>query len=109
MRQEGAAALFKGWFASFIRLGPHFTLTFVFFEQFKRLAYHHQEHKVELQHMQQLNTLFSQYDTNGDNELSTTELVRLLRDHIPRHVSFLSQQQFDALIEHDVTQMCVRS
>ncbi|KAL0483955.1 solute carrier family 25 member [Acrasis kona] len=38
VKNEGVKALFKGWVASFARLGPHFTLTFVFFEELKRLS-----------------------------------------------------------------------
>ncbi len=38
VKHEGVKALGKGFFASFIRMGPHFTLTFVFYEQLKRIA-----------------------------------------------------------------------
>jgi solute carrier family 25 protein 34/35 len=107
VRTEGVAALFKGWFASFIRLGPHFTLTFVFFEQFKRVAHHHQERVANKSHEKLLNELFTQYDANHDNELSTGELVTLLRDHIPRSTRLLRQEQFDGLIAHDVKHMYV--
>lgn len=35
---EGVAGLYKGWLAHYLRLGPHTVLTFVFWEQFKRVA-----------------------------------------------------------------------
>ncbi|PVU99666.1 hypothetical protein BB559_000522 [Furculomyces boomerangus] len=34
-RTEGVSALFKGWTPSFLRLGPHTILVFLFLEQFK--------------------------------------------------------------------------
>lgn len=35
-KQEGSRAFMKGWSASYIRLGPHTTLMFLFFEQIKK-------------------------------------------------------------------------
>lgn len=37
VRAEGALALFKGWRSSYLRIGPHTVLMFVFVEQFKAL------------------------------------------------------------------------
>lgn len=37
-RAEGVVGLFKGWAAHYLRLGPHTILTFVFWEQLKRVA-----------------------------------------------------------------------
>nr|KAJ3422580.1 Mitochondrial oxaloacetate carrier protein [Polyrhizophydium stewartii] len=38
VRAEGPSALYKGFFAHYLRLGPHTVLTFVFFEQLRRLS-----------------------------------------------------------------------
>ena len=35
---EGVLGLYKGWLAHYMRLGPHTVFTFLFLEQFKRLA-----------------------------------------------------------------------
>jgi len=39
IKKEGVFALYKGWLAHYLRLGPHTILTFVFWEQAKRIAY----------------------------------------------------------------------
>ena len=36
-RKEGAGWLFRGWVPSFVRLGPHTVVTFLFLEQHKRI------------------------------------------------------------------------
>ena len=36
-RAEGVGWLFKGWVPSFVRLGPHTVVTFLFLEQHKRV------------------------------------------------------------------------
>jgi len=36
--KEGLSALYKGFFTGFMRLGPHFTLTFIIYEQMKRIS-----------------------------------------------------------------------
>lgn len=38
IRQEGIFALWKGFTPYYFRLGPHTVLTFIFLEQFQRLA-----------------------------------------------------------------------
>jgi len=38
IRKEGVSALYKGFFTGFMRLGPHFTLTFIIYEQMKRIS-----------------------------------------------------------------------
>ncbi|KAL0491039.1 mitochondrial 2-oxoglutarate/malate carrier [Acrasis kona] len=38
IQHEGVRALGKGFLTSWIRMGPHFTLTFVFYEQMKRIS-----------------------------------------------------------------------
>jgi hypothetical protein len=43
VKNEGVRALGKGFFSSFMRMGPHFTLTFVFLEEMKRLSIKEQE------------------------------------------------------------------
>eukprot|EP01113_Clastostelium_recurvatum_P049815 TRINITY_DN9291_c0_g1_i2.p1 TRINITY_DN9291_c0_g1~~TRINITY_DN9291_c0_g1_i2.p1 ORF type:complete len:160 (-),score=28.98 TRINITY_DN9291_c0_g1_i2:154-594(-) len=37
-RDEGVRAFYKGSVSHFLRMGPHFALTFLFFEQMKRVA-----------------------------------------------------------------------
>ena len=41
IRQEGVLALWKGFTPYYFRIGPHTVLTFVFLEQFQRLARQH--------------------------------------------------------------------
>jgi dicarboxylate transporter 10 len=36
-KQEGIRWMFKGWVPSFIRVGPHTILTFLFLEQHKKM------------------------------------------------------------------------
>ena len=38
LKAEGVQGLMKGWFAQYLRLGPHTILTFVFLEQVKIIA-----------------------------------------------------------------------
>jgi len=38
LRIEGLRGLYKGWLAHYFRLGPHTILTFVFWEQLRRLV-----------------------------------------------------------------------
>lgn len=38
IRQEGIFALWKGFTPYYFRLGPHTVLTFIFLEQFQKLA-----------------------------------------------------------------------
>ncbi|KAI8824967.1 mitochondrial carrier domain-containing protein [Fimicolochytrium jonesii] len=38
VKAEGFGALYKGFFAHYLRIGPHTILTFVFFEQLKKLG-----------------------------------------------------------------------
>lgn len=41
IRQEGVFALWKGFTPYYFRIGPHTVLTFIFLEQFQRLAREH--------------------------------------------------------------------
>jgi solute carrier family 25 protein 34/35 len=38
IRTDGVRALFKGWTAHYLRLGPHTILTFMIWEQLKKLT-----------------------------------------------------------------------
>jgi len=46
VRNEGPAALFKGWTPAFVRLAPHTIVTFMVFEQFKKLHARIEERRI---------------------------------------------------------------
>jgi len=46
LKHEGLLALYKGFVTGFMRLGPHITLTFVFFEQMKRSSINYRRNNL---------------------------------------------------------------
>jgi Ca2+-binding EF-hand superfamily protein len=69
-----------------MRLGPHFSLTFVFLEQMKRFARNYYREQHEKQHFQQLFTLFKQYDLDGNGKLDISEVKEQFNEKCERSV-----------------------
>jgi len=100
---EGPGAFFKGFLASFLRLGPHFTLTFVFFEQLKRLSLNSSERREEKEYREKATALFRAYDANSDGIMSGVELTKMLEDAFPYDaVPHLQRAEYNAMIESNV-------
>jgi Ca2+-binding EF-hand superfamily protein len=108
LANEGPTALMKGALASFMRLGPHFTLTFVFFEQMKRFSLNQMNMSQTKQRIAELHELFSKYDRDTDNVLSMEELANLVKSSLPRaQEHFLSDEQYEELIRRDIEKLLV--
>eukprot|EP00742_Colponemidia_sp_Colp-10_P010926 GILJ01012062.1.p1 GENE.GILJ01012062.1~~GILJ01012062.1.p1 ORF type:complete len:552 (+),score=71.10 GILJ01012062.1:45-1658(+) len=103
---EGFSALYKGFVSSYMRLGPHFTLTFVFLEQMRRLR---MERSLETYTSQRENAMYGilqQFDVDQNGRLDRAELTDLIRSMIPSHHSyFLSEQQYTELVSLHVQQL----
>eukprot|EP01104_Vermistella_antarctica_P019507 TRINITY_DN767_c0_g1_i1.p1 TRINITY_DN767_c0_g1~~TRINITY_DN767_c0_g1_i1.p1 ORF type:complete len:516 (+),score=80.60 TRINITY_DN767_c0_g1_i1:350-1897(+) len=78
---EGPQALFKGVVPSFMRLGPHFCLTFVILEAMRR---HSKQYISTANWNAQVLSLFTSMDENNDGEVDRVELVSALKTLIPR-------------------------
>lgn len=106
LAHEGPRALFKGFFPSFVRLGPHFTLTFVFLEQMKRLDIRYKNYQYDMSKREALEALFKQVDHNGDGFLSVDELHEMLRVVFPRSMApHLSESQYEQLLDEDTMEL----
>ncbi|KAL7540511.1 hypothetical protein ACHAWF_006697 [Thalassiosira exigua] len=79
-KNEGVAALFAGFVPSFLRIGPHFVLTFVLLEQMRRFA-----KKRNADHAQDafLTNVFNAIDEDGSGEIDLPELTTAIRQSLP--------------------------
>ncbi|KAI9343726.1 mitochondrial carrier domain-containing protein [Zopfochytrium polystomum] len=75
-RNEGMAGFYKGLFTHFLRIGPHFCLTFVFLGVFRRQLLHAYE-------FLDMRDSFKSFDKNGDGKLDSDELSSVIRQVIP--------------------------
>eukprot|EP00741_Cyanophora_paradoxa_P003105 tig00000670_g3014.t1 len=80
LASEGPLAFWKGFFSSFMRLGPHFVLTFVFLEQMKRSAH---VFLVERQRVRRLRHVFDHFDLDGNGLLDRKELHKAHEAALP--------------------------
>ena len=70
----------KGVVPAFLRLGPHFVLTFVFLEQMRRMGKAFMERR-ELR--QEVGRQFALFDADGSGDLTMDELVFALQQYVP--------------------------
>jgi solute carrier family 25 protein 34/35 len=104
IRNEGVSAFMKGFLPSFARLGPHFTLTFVFYEQMKRMAMNYnRQHRVS-ERKQELIKLFNEWDSEQRGKLSTAELSHMMKFVFPPSVNdmFLTNLQHQQYLAEDL-------
>jgi len=106
LKKEGPFALYKGFLTSFMRLGPHFALTFMFLEQMKRMAQKRIRTQHEKKRIEDLSALFQQYDLDNNGKLDISEVKSMVKRVIPRQVdNYLSEVQYESLIENDVQRL----
>jgi Ca2+-binding EF-hand superfamily protein len=106
LKHEGPRALFKGFFPSFVRLGPHFTLTFVFLEQMKRLDLRYKDYQYDNARREALEELFKRVDSSGDGFLDVDEVRDMLRIAFPPLMApHLSETQYEQLLEEDTLEL----
>ncbi|KAJ3190521.1 hypothetical protein HK101_008725 [Irineochytrium annulatum] len=78
VKSEGFGAFYKGFFTHFLRIGPHFCLTFVFLGVFRRQlagVYNTMDQKDS----------FKNFDTDGNGVLDERELAEAIRKVLPRN------------------------
>ncbi|KAJ3369059.1 hypothetical protein HDU91_000098, partial [Kappamyces sp. JEL0680] len=71
-QKEGLMAFYKGFFSHFLRIGPHFCLTFVFLGMLRRTTMQIYEH------LDQRET-FQAFDKDGDGRLDQREVTAALK------------------------------
>jgi Ca2+-binding EF-hand superfamily protein len=76
MNTEGPQALYKGLVTHFLRLGPHFCLTFVFLGILRRGLINYRESKA-------FESSFSFVDVNRNGRIEPEELALVLKNLIP--------------------------
>jgi len=80
VRNEGVSALYKGFTTNFLRLGPHFTLTFLFLEQMRRVSLQHSYNYYKKDYDVQLRNLYKIYNGNvtEPKTFESSTLIELL-------------------------------
>lgn len=76
INNEGFSAFYKGFFTHFLRIGPHFCLTFVFLGVFRRGVSHFYEYL-------DARDSFRQFDCDGDGVLDEHEVERVIKTITP--------------------------
>ncbi len=104
LKLEGPMALYKGFFSSFMRLGPHFIITFMLLEQFKRWSLEYTKTNYERERDKKLRKLFDQFDVDRNQALDVNELTSLLKKSLPNE-NLLTDEQREQLINRDVTKI----
>ncbi|TPX32135.1 hypothetical protein SmJEL517_g04724 [Synchytrium microbalum] len=89
--QEGPGAFYKGLITQFLRIGPHFCLTFVFLGIFRRSL-------LDRYDNQDLKESFATFDSDGDNFLNVPELSNALQTVIPPPKN-MSRADYSRLIQ----------
>eukprot|EP00128_Syssomonas_multiformis_P018850 Colp12_sorted_trinity150504_noHs@17549 len=106
--KEGPKAFMKGFTSAFMRLGPHFVLTFVFLEQMNRttrnIVY---ERTLEKETRQ----AFDYFDRDKDGKLSRRELLFAFSHSLPRQVfpSVMDKQAFESKMQESVNSLLLRA
>lgn len=106
---EGFFALYKGLLPSFFRLGPHFTLTFLFYEQMKRMSLNKQHKNYLLEQDANLQKVLSLYDTNQNGKLDFSEVVEILQHQIPFGDLFSSVDSYDSVLHQEAQNLIAQS
>ncbi|KAJ3029514.1 UNVERIFIED_CONTAM: hypothetical protein HDU68_011907 [Siphonaria sp. JEL0065] len=77
VKVEGLPAFYKGFTTHFLRIGPHFCLTFVFLGMFRRQL-------AEAYHYLDMRDSFQKFDLDGNGVLDKNELADAMRAVIPK-------------------------
>ncbi|KAJ3395301.1 hypothetical protein HDU84_000068 [Entophlyctis sp. JEL0112] len=77
VKVEGVASFYKGFTTHFLRIGPHFCLTFVFLGMFRRQL-------SEAYHYLDMREAFLSFDKDGNGFIDRTELTAVMRNVLPR-------------------------
>ncbi|CAB9526423.1 Kidney mitochondrial carrier protein 1 [Seminavis robusta] len=75
-KTEGPSAFMKGFVPSFLRIGPHFVLTFAFLEQMRRMA---KDHNLQRAREAWILGIFKSMDQDGNGEIDEQELQSALQ------------------------------
>eukprot|EP00026_Physarum_polycephalum_P008602 Phypoly_transcript_08690.p1 GENE.Phypoly_transcript_08690~~Phypoly_transcript_08690.p1 ORF type:complete len:409 (+),score=66.80 Phypoly_transcript_08690:122-1348(+) len=108
VRNEGVFALYKGLLPSFFRLGPHFTLTFLFYEQMKRISLNQANKKYLQENDSKLEKILAVYDKDGDGKLNLPDLVGILEQQIPRSI-FASEEEYERTLHQEARKIIEQS
>jgi len=84
VRYEGVGALYKGFTTNFLRLAPHFTLTFLFLEHMRRMSVRYTNRNYQSDFDEKVKTLYNTYSSTTYDEHA---LVEVLHNGIP-YLSF---------------------
>ncbi len=100
VKGEGLLALYKGFVPSFLRLGPHFVLTFVFLEQLHRADEAYINRRDELLEAQ---ALFAKFDLDHSGLIDRKEIMSIVRQSHPRLASHdvLSEDSYERSMEEE--------
>mmetsp|Transcript_254 Transcript_254/g.480 ORF Transcript_254/g.480 Transcript_254/m.480 type:complete len:540 (+) Transcript_254:186-1805(+) len=71
LEKEGPSAFMKGFVPSFLRIGPHFVITFMVLEQLRRVAHKYNSGKAERECYE---GIFRLMDADGSGDISREEL-----------------------------------
>lgn len=93
---EGFQALFKGFMPSFLRVGPHFVLTFLLLEQMRRYA---RPYNAEVARTAYLTSMFHAIDADDSGEIWRDELFDALMEADPAHDKAKAKEETDRIFD----------
>ncbi|TPX46974.1 hypothetical protein SeLEV6574_g02905 [Synchytrium endobioticum] len=91
LRNEGPSAFYKGLITHFLRIGPHFGLTFTFYGAIRRTL-------LDVYDYSDLKQSFKEFDTDHDQHLNIPELANALQTVIPPPKN-MSRSDYSRLIQ----------
>ncbi|KAJ3117446.1 hypothetical protein HK100_000815 [Physocladia obscura] len=91
IKVEGVSAFYKGFTTHFLRIGPHFCLTFVFLGMFRRQL-------AQVYNYLDLRDSFKTFDKNGDGVLDSRELASAVREVIPKTNLNFEDAEYEKMI-----------
>lgn len=103
VKYEGVGALYKGFTTNFMRLAPHFTLTFLFLEQMRRMSIRHSNRNYQNDFDEKLKKLYGIYGRTSFEEASLIEVLhtgmpytsKMLIESVVREQNFITDQPFE--------------
>lgn len=105
LRAEGPTAFFKGVVPAFVRLGPHFVLTFMLLEQFRRAAHGYNARTAEARYLKRV---FSVLDTDKSGEIDLPELEHALRAVMPPSPAEGGAESYGRVLHERATEIMER-
>eukprot|EP00276_Gloeochaete_wittrockiana_P002777 CAMPEP_0184673118 /NCGR_PEP_ID=MMETSP0308-20130426/86504_1 /TAXON_ID=38269 /ORGANISM="Gloeochaete witrockiana, Strain SAG 46.84" /LENGTH=550 /DNA_ID=CAMNT_0027120573 /DNA_START=366 /DNA_END=2019 /DNA_ORIENTATION=+ len=107
LRTEGFHGFFKGFVSSFLRLGPHFVLTFVFLEQMRRFAHNK---TVERDKERYMRSVFDFFDLDKNGLIDSSELKLAYMESIPSSGSQqINFKQYETSVMESVNKIIARA